>query len=587
MTDEQIAALIAQSNAALAATLAGVLHQFRAPLAPTIKLAKFMGHPVTAGDPTLVEWLDQFDVYARQAEVSDVNKAVVLLDHLGGCAREEVLCHPDAVRNDYGALVALLKLHFAPHETVHSLSAEFYARVQLGEETLAEYSRVLMGLHNRIEKAAATEAEGQALAVLRDTALKGQFIKGVQKQSVRQELRRIALHSAGKPFHHMRNEALYPLDEERHCAKQGGDLSPVNSRLLEIAQVQQELQKQVMELASQQCQAAGQMQVVIDQLPSLAGQPQLAAPARPASSTRPNPRDGSCFYCRKHGHFVRECPKKRTSSVPLSRRGSSCFHGKQEGHFVHDCPQKKCVSVRSRGPEQSSAQVTCLASDQIDGALSKGVTERLGIAEGRIVELEGRLLEAETLEVQLRQQVVTLQAGQEQMRRQGEELHREAREKRGFAERLEKANGEISALRGNVESARADVMVASSKNSQLLSQLKGNQVAYGALVEQLKEMREELGELKSQFCKQVAELQSNLSAVCSKRDATVCLCETTQVDAELFQSQVERLECERGEAEVSRKHRNWLAAWRQPYNLFGRKANVYRWCRKWHTSACL
>ena len=588
MTDEQIAALIARSNAALAATLAGVIHQFRAPLAPTIKLAKFMGHPMTAGDPTLVEWLDQFDMYVRQAEVSDVDKAVVMFDHLGGCAREEVLCHPDAVRNDYGALVALLKLHFAPHETVHLLSAEFCARVQLPGETLAEYSRVLMGLRNRMEKAAATDVEGHALALLRDTALKYQFIEGVQEQSVRRELRRIAFHSADSPFHHMRNEALYLFDnEEQPGALQGGDLSPVNSMLLEVAQMQQELQKQVVELASQQCQAAGQMQVVIDQLPSLAGQPQLAVQARPASSTRPNPRDGSCFYCREHGHFVRECPNRRTPSVPLSRRGSSCFHGKQEGHFVRDCPQKKCVSVRSRGPEQSSAQVTCLASDQIDGVLSKGVTERLGIAEGRIVELEGRLLEAETLEVQLRQQVVTLKADQEQMRRQGEELHREAREKRGFAERLEKANGEISALRGNVESARADVMVASSKNSQLLSQLKGNQVAYGALVEQLKEMREELGEQKSQFCKQVAELQSNLSAVCSKRDATVCLCETTQVDAKLFQSQVERLECERGEAEVSRKHRNWLAAWRQPYHLFGRKANVYRWCRKWHTSACL
>ena len=419
-----------------------------------------------------------------------------------------------------------------------------------------------MGLRNRMEKAAATDAEGHALALLRDTALKYQFIEGVQEQSVRRELRRIAFHSAGSPFHHMRNEALYLFDnEEQPGALQGGDLSPVNSRLLEVAQMQQELQKQVVELASQQCQAAGQMQVVIDQLPSLAGQPQLAAQARPASSTRPNPRDGSCFYCREHGHFVRECPNKRTPSAPLSRRGSSCFCCKQEGHFVRDCQQKKCVSVRSRGPEPSSAQVTHLASVQIDGALSKAVTERLGIAEGRIVELEGRLLEADTLEVQLCQRVVSLQAGQEQIRRQGEELHRVAREKRGFAERLEKANGEISALRGNVESAWVDAMVASSKNYQLLSQLKGNQVAYGALVEQLREMREELGEQKSQFCKQVAELKSHMSTVCIKRDATACLCETTQVDAELFQSQVERLECERCELTVSRKHRNWLAAW--------------------------
>ena len=107
------------------------------------------------------------------------------------------------MQRDYDALVALLKLYFAPHETVHSLSAEFFARVQLGGETLAEYSRVLVGLRNRMEKAAATEDEGRAMALLRDTALKGQYIQGVQKQSVRQELRRIALHSADKPFHHM------------------------------------------------------------------------------------------------------------------------------------------------------------------------------------------------------------------------------------------------------------------------------------------------------------------------------------------------------------------------------------------------
>ena len=119
---------------------------------------------MTAGDPTLIGWLDQFDVYVRHTGVNDTVKAVVLLDHLGGCAREEVLCHSDMVQCDYDALVALLKLRFAPHETVHSFSIEFHARVQLNGETLAEYSRVLMGLRNRMEKAAASEAEHRALA---------------------------------------------------------------------------------------------------------------------------------------------------------------------------------------------------------------------------------------------------------------------------------------------------------------------------------------------------------------------------------------------------------------------------------------
>ena len=52
-------------------------------------------------------------------------------------------------------------------------------------EILAEYNRVLMGLRNRMEKAAATEEECLALAILRDTALKGQFVQGVQDQSIR------------------------------------------------------------------------------------------------------------------------------------------------------------------------------------------------------------------------------------------------------------------------------------------------------------------------------------------------------------------------------------------------------------------
>lgn len=323
MADDRIAELIAQSNAALAATLANALQQFRAPPAPTVKLARFLGHPRNGGEPTISQWLEEFETYARQAGITNANRAMAIFDHLGGCARDEVLCHPEAIRLDYQSLVDLLTLRFGPTESVPSLGTTFHARMQMDGETLADYSRVLMRLHSRMEKAAVTRAEGDALALLRDNALKEQFVRGVRDQSVRYELRRIALGSANQSFLAMRDEVLSLLGDHdevhRTVRVRGAEAEPnsVDKVILQVLQSQQQLQSQVMQLASQQCQTASQLQAVLDQL---AGQPRLPAPVMPTrrSVTRPNPRDGLCFFCKEHGHFIRECPKKRLVD---SRRG--------------------------------------------------------------------------------------------------------------------------------------------------------------------------------------------------------------------------------------------------------------------------
>ena len=125
MADERIAEMIAQSNAALAATLAGAVQGLRAPFPPA-KLSRFMGYPKKVGDPTIAEWLADFDAYARQTGVK--NHAAMILDHLGGKARDEVLCHPEAVGLDYQLLVDLLTRMFGPPETtVPSVNAAFHA----------------------------------------------------------------------------------------------------------------------------------------------------------------------------------------------------------------------------------------------------------------------------------------------------------------------------------------------------------------------------------------------------------------------------------------------------------------------------
>ena len=95
-----------------------------------------------------------------------------------------------------------------------ALYAEFYSRMQLVRETLAQFSRALIRLHQRIEGAASTVAERQALAVLGDGALKHQFVVGVRDELVRHELRRLMLRSGDKPFIVVREEALCLMCEE-------------------------------------------------------------------------------------------------------------------------------------------------------------------------------------------------------------------------------------------------------------------------------------------------------------------------------------------------------------------------------------
>ena len=103
---------------------------------------------------------------------------------------------------------------FGTWQTVTSLYAEFYTRMQSVHETLVEYSRSLIRLHQLIESVAPTAAESQALAVLSDGALKHQFVVGVRDEWVRHELRRLMLRSPDKPFIVVRGEALCLMCEE-------------------------------------------------------------------------------------------------------------------------------------------------------------------------------------------------------------------------------------------------------------------------------------------------------------------------------------------------------------------------------------
>ena len=95
----------------------------------------------------------------HETSAPEEEQAMTLLDHLGGSARDEVLCHPLSVRQDLASLTTLLRVRFGPPESIASLNAAFHSRCQLEGESLAEYSRVLMRIHDRMEQSAASLVE--------------------------------------------------------------------------------------------------------------------------------------------------------------------------------------------------------------------------------------------------------------------------------------------------------------------------------------------------------------------------------------------------------------------------------------------
>ena len=142
------------SLAEMLQSLTGVLQGLsvqQVPNTPKVKLQKFKGPPKVPGEPSLKEWLEEAESYCLCYKLSGKSKAQALIDHLGGIAKEEVLCRAESVREDYDEVVKVLKSQFSPSESLQSLSAEFHSAKQYDHESLADFSRRLMRLYSRME----------------------------------------------------------------------------------------------------------------------------------------------------------------------------------------------------------------------------------------------------------------------------------------------------------------------------------------------------------------------------------------------------------------------------------------------------
>lgn len=314
--------------------------------APKIKLQKFKGPPRAPGEPSLKEWLDDFAVYAKRYRLEGKDKAQALIDHLVGVVKEEVLCRDLSVREDFDQLVDVLNSLFGPAESVQSLSAEFHTRTQREGEGLADYSRVLMRLYSRMEKAASSTDERRALELLRDSSLKENFVRGVRDTGIKRELRRIEMASKGKKFLEMREEVLDLFRDQEPSTK-------VKVQEALVATPSTTERNEVRELKDDLSSLTRQVSELVEAVKNLqrnsGGQKEYSGGQKEWQG-----RKLICYNCGEKGHHRNDCSSSRR-----------CFSCKMPGHLKKDCPLNKSTENTR---ENSQANIS-LIQGQKEGSV--------------------------------------------------------------------------------------------------------------------------------------------------------------------------------------------------------------------------
>ena len=90
--------LINKTAEATSKALAEALKHLRLQPASTVRMNKFVDRPQKVGDLTINKWVQ---VYIRQNGFTGDAKLAALTDNLGGSAREEYLCAPNNIKQDY------------------------------------------------------------------------------------------------------------------------------------------------------------------------------------------------------------------------------------------------------------------------------------------------------------------------------------------------------------------------------------------------------------------------------------------------------------------------------------------------------
>jgi hypothetical protein len=228
-------------------------------------------------------------------DLRGVQGVEVIIRHLSGQARAEVLALPDDQCGAVDAVLNFLAEQFADQRPLSVILAAFTDRTQRPGESLRSFSNSLQNL------ARAVRARDAALAP--DVLLRERFVLGLQDQSLRHNLEDWVLDHEDATFEQVRQRAMRRAREgEEHSAVVQQQSTAAKDA--ELAALKQQITAMTEAMASMKTTIealVASQQPMPSALSSRRGSEQGGRPASDAFR-------GRCYSCGRYGHRAAGCP---------------------------------------------------------------------------------------------------------------------------------------------------------------------------------------------------------------------------------------------------------------------------------------